>query len=437
MWLATTLGLIGLSIPSARPWLSGWILVVAPLALALVSLDISRLALYTVLGLVAAGGVLALLVGATWSETASALTTMCGIFAFVAVVRLLEIPLLRRHLDSVLAARLARMKTEGSLLWPGALLTYGLSLVLSFGAVPMAYRSVNRMFGSSQPMASGSVVSRSFLAANSLTPLSPPLALALSVVGLTWMDYLGLGLIVLLVGTALIFIGPKPTGRIQHIEDVPGQGSVREFVMVLSSIVGLIVLFQLVLPSSGIVGSTVLSVLIVLPIWEILTGGARTLGRRVLVLAVSERKSWRDQYVLLVASGLVVAAAVHWGERTDLLRQLQDSGFSLLIVLAVVPIAITLLALVGVYPMTSLLLVCTVLPPLGGGVWDVLVVGVAVLGVHVGFLMSPISGLTLLMAAMTRSSPVAVGLRWNSAFGVSFLVAGTAAIIMVAWLAGI
>jgi hypothetical protein len=263
------------------------------------------------------------------------------------------------------------------------------------------------------------------------------MALALSVVGLSWIEFLPLGVAVSLVGVALLALGPKPTGRMVHMPDLPNQGTVREFVGVLAAIIGLVVLFGVVIPDGGIVVSTVLSVLIVVPIWELLTGGGRMFLPRVVALAVNERRSWRDQYVLLVASALVVAAAVHWGQDTDVLQRVQAAGVPLILLLALVPPVIAALSLVGVYPMTSLLFVCAVFPPLGGGTWDLFVVAVAVLGVHIGFLLSPVSGLTLLMAAIANVRSTSVGLRWNGLFGLAYLIAATIVIIIIAAFMGI
>lgn len=432
LWGSALLGLAGLSIPPIQNVVGTALLVVAPLALILALRDVSRLVLLSVVGMVATGGLLAVTVGASMTETSEALTTMCGLFAFIAVVRLIELPLLRRHLDRVVAARLSHAKKSGSMLWPGALVTYALSLVLSFGAIPAAFRAVTQMFGPSSPASSGSVVSRTFISANSLTPMSPPIALALSVVGITWVAYAPIGLLVSAVGVSLLRVGPRPAGRMVPLPPVAGQGTVREFVLVVGSVLGLVLVLQLLLPGGGVIASTVVAVLLIVPAWELVTGGGRTFARRVVALATSERRSWRDQYALLIATALLVAAAVHWGQDTEVLSSLLASGVPPVAVLVAVPVLIVALSLVGVNPMTSLFLVCTVLPPLGSGSWDVLVVAVAVLGAHVGFLVSPLSGLTLLMSAMARTSPVRVGLQWNLPFGLAFLAAGIACLGTIA-----
>lgn len=433
LWGTALLGLAGLMVPAARGAIGTALLFTVPLALLLALVDASRLARYTVGGMVAAGALLAVTVGTSIAETSAALTTMCGLFAFISVVRLLELPLLRRHLDNVLAARLARAKKSGSMLWPASLLTYALSMILSMGALPASYRSVSRMFGDSSPASSASVVSRTFITANSITPMSPPLALALTAVGLSWTAYAPIGLLVSGVGLAMIGLGPKPTARMEQLEPITGQGTVREFLLIVGSVLGLAIALQKLIPNGGIVASTIVAVLVVVPVWEALTGGGRTFLPRVAALATGERRSWNNQYALLVASALLVAAAVHWGQDTEILAQMMGSGLSPLVVLALVPVAISLGALVGIYPMASLLLVCAVLPPLGEGMWPALVVAASVLGVHVGFLVSPVSGMTLLMAAMSGSSPVSVGLRWNLAFGVAFLLVGTLGVVVVGW----
>ena len=46
---------------------------------------------------------LCLVAGARWSDVSAAFATMCGVFSFVAVVRLLELPMLRRGYHTAIA----------------------------------------------------------------------------------------------------------------------------------------------------------------------------------------------------------------------------------------------------------------------------------------------------------------------------------------------
>lgn len=436
MWISTGFGVLGLAIPGAGPLVRFPVLVLAPVAMVLTCLRVSRLAWMTTLGLSSVGIVLILAFGVSAAEAAEALTAMTGLFAFIAVVRLLELPLLRRHLDEVLAERATRAKREGSLLWPGAILTGAMTSVLSFGAIPMAYRSLHTMFGTSSHAAAAGVVGRSFVTANSLTPLAPPLVLGLAVVELSWLEYAPIGLLVVLVGAVLIPFGPRPSARMNVHPVGENRGSIREFLLVLAAVLVMIIGFQALIPGISVVGASILTVVIVLPLWEFLMGGLSSLPRRMVVLATSERTSWRGQYVLLVSSGLLVAAVVHWGQRSDALAGVSVTSGWTLLTLAAIPPAIAALAVIGVYPMTSLLLVCAVVPAWGDGLWPVLVVGAAVLGVHVGFLISPISAMTLVMSAMTGAAPTRIGLRWNLLFGTAFLMLGTMAIVLLAWLLG-
>lgn len=430
LWVSALIGLLGMSVPILRGWAGLALLVLVPGSLVLSLPTVSRLALLTSMGMIGAGLVLSVSVGASLVEIGEALVTMAGLFGFIAIVRLIELPILRRHVDRVLAVRLSNAKRSGSMLVPGGLLTYALALVLSFGALPAAYRSVHQMLGDSPVGSSVGLVSRSFIAANSITPLSPPIALCLSVVGVAWTAYAPIGLVLTAFGLALLGLGPRTRGRMHHLDPLPGQGRVSEFVTAVAVIFGLVITLQLVLPG-GVVSASVVAVALVVPVWEFMTGGRKSFFPRVVALATTERRSWRDQYALLVASALLVAAAVHWGHSADVLAAIESSDVSLVIVIAAVPITMVVMALLGVYPMALLFLACTTLPALGGDSWDVLVVAAAVLGAHVGFMVSPLSGMTLLMSAMSGTSSVRVGLRWNLPFGLAFLTLGTAVLALV------
>jgi hypothetical protein len=168
------------------------------------------------------------------------------------------------------------------------------------------------------------------------------------------------------------------------------------------------------------------------PVWEWLTRGIGSLPQRVVQMAVQERPMWRDQYALLVGGSFIVTAAVHWGTETEVFSH----GAPAMATIVVLPVLMGLAGLLGVYPMTSLLFVCTVLPPLGEGPWDVMVVGAAMLGSTVGFVVSPLSGLTLLVAGMSRSDSMTVALRWNGPFGLALLLIGTAGLAVAAMLLG-
>lgn len=436
MWLAGAIGLLASMIPPLQEAFAVPMLVVAPVGIALCILRL-RLRVKVTVGLMLFVGVLlCAVVGATWTEIASALISMCGLFAFVFITRLLELPFMRRHLDLVLASRLSRIRTGGSLVMPGAAFSFLLALPLSMGSVPVSFHAVRKMFaskGGPDDAAAGGLVSRSFLNANMISPMSPPVAISLAAAGLTWIHYLPVGVGLAILGLLLTYLGPRPAGRMAEQVLPERSGRLGEFALSLGAVVIVIVLLQWRAPSIGSIGAAVVAVLLIVPVWEWLTGGAPSLLLRLRELVVGDRGMWHDQFTLLAAGGFVAAAAIHWGATTSIF----DHGVSPRVILLLLPLTLGLLGLAGLYPMTSLLFVCSVLPPLGDQTWALMVVGAAMIGSSIGFAVSPLSGLTLLVAAMSGTDSVQVAVRWNGLYALGLLVTGTAALAVVAPIVGI
>ncbi|MEV1057718.1 hypothetical protein AB0I92_10740 [Micromonospora chalcea] len=423
LWLSAAAGVGTLVVPAARPYtaplLVAGVVVVAATAWPTLRPPVRR----TVLAMMLAGAALCLVAGARWSDVSAAFATMCGVFSFVAVVRLLELPMLRRGYHTAIAEfTLVRLRRTRAV-WSAATLTYLLSLALSFGGVALAYRSVRAMDSAADEAGSAGVVCRAFIAANLVTPLSPPLAVVLTLTGLTWTGFLPYALALGLVAAMLVPLGPVPRARALPAPR-PERGRLAAgFAAMIGCVVVVLVVLEMVTPLSH-PAATMTAVLLVVPLWE---RGTR-LPARAVALARSEAGSWREQFLLFGAGGFVVAAAGRWTADGAVGRLLDAAGLPAWALLAGGALAITVLGLAGLYPLTTLIVVTTVLAPLGTGAWPALVAAAALVGTMAAFVLSPLSGLTLLVSALSGRSAVHIGLRWNLPFGLALLGAGGAAI---------
>ena len=312
--------------------------------------------------------------------------------------------------------------------WSAATLTYLLSLALSFGGVALAYRSVRAMDSAADEAGSAGVVCRAFIAANLVTPLSPPLAVVLTLTGLTWTGSSPYALALALVAAVLVPLGPcrgpgaaaaatgpGTVGRRVRRDDRLCRGRARR--------VGRWSRRSAIRPSLW-------------PRWRRSCSSCRC-GRGTRLRPAPW--PWRARRPVPGRQFLLFGAGGSWlprpagGRPTERSAGWPDAaGLPAWALLAGGALAITVLGLAGLYPLTTLIVVTTVLAPLGTGAWPALVAAAALVGTMAAFVLSPLSGLTLLVSALSGRSAVQIGLRWNLPFGLALLGAGGAAIGLVA-----
>lgn len=382
--------------------------------------------------LLAAGAGFLLMRGAPALTWLAGLAQMSSIFAFVLVSRLLELPLISRGYDRATGAVLGWLAERiggGALVGGG--LCYLLTSGLSFGAIPITYQTLQAL-GDGHPDWSpeklGGLVSRTFTAANTWSPVSPIAAFALLSTGILWQQAAPWALVISFLAVLVIPTGPLPKA-------VPTQAPLSakqvrrflEFLLFLGLMVAGLATLEALWPALGSVGAATGAVLVLVPVWEGITGGWPTLRERLTRQWRADMPHWGEQFTLFTGGGLLVAAASGWGAGSALAALLTQIPQGLLLVL--VPTVIVALALCGLYPMVTMLVFGTVLAPLGGEGWHFLLCIALIVGATAGFSISPFSGQNLLMGVLTRRSSFEVALRWNLAFSLLLLALGTGLVV--------
>jgi C4-dicarboxylate transporter, DcuC family len=421
-------------VPVLQRPLSLLILAASPVGLALIWKRLSATVRWTSASLAGVGLMASVVAGVDLRTAAAGLALMSSIFAFVVVVRLLELPVSRRGYDLAAASKLEGFAStpQGNLI-AGAAVTYVFGASLSFGGVPLAYRAVRALDSNDDPAGTGGLVSRSFTASNTWAPVSPPVAFALAASGASWRTYLPLGVLLSAAGLLLVPIGPRPVASATRRAVPVSWLRVFEFLALFVVLLIAIVFISESFPAMNNVGATIAAIVVVVAGWETLTGGARTLGARTRVHLRDDRRHWPDQFALFTSGGLLVATAQWWTAHEGGIEQLGAiGGLPVETLLLLTPFAMALLAIVGFYPIVVLVVFATVLAPLGGAQWDAHVTMAVVVGATGGFLLSPFTGLTLMIGALSDRSSFEVGLRWNRWYAIWMLILGSA-LVVGAW----
>lgn len=394
--------------------------------------DTSRVARACTLVSVGAGVVGVMLVGASVENIASGFTQMASIFAFFVLVRLLELPIVAGGFNRSVARFLSERAGVHNRAAAGGMLTYGLGTGLSVGCVPIAYRSLEAMWhgaDADEVPVMGRLVTEGFTAANAWTPISPIVALALESTVATLPQVLVWLLPFSLLMLVFSVVRARRAGEIL-LE--PGAGSRRrgagEFLLVISFLVVSLVAIDAVW-HIGPMGAAMVSIMVVVLIWQASLEGAAAIPRLRGAVKAQE-PTWPEHFTLFCSGGLLVGAALTVAGSVG--ASTAVAGDQLLWLLVVAPVGMVVAAVLGLYPFVSLAAVGALLGGQFLGTDAVALTLALVVGASVGFLVSPFSGLTLLVSAMSGHSSFEVGLRWNRPFGVVFLVSGTALAVAAA-----
>ena len=371
------------------------------------------------------GVVAGMAVGATAEDWALGIAQMATVFAFFVLVRLVEVPLMTGGFHHALARLVTgRLGIRGRGT-AGAVLAYGLTSGLSIGAVPIAYRFTEALWndtaGGDAVAPRGKVVAEAFTAANSWTPVSPIVAVALQTTNvpllpvLVWTVPLSLAAIL-----ATVYL-KRSYGRVDTGELQASRRGGSEFIAVVFVLITMIVLIERLLRVS-LVAASMVSIIIVVILWQVTLQQPAVALRSVADGLVKTRQGWPQQFTLLCAGGPLIAAAISLGRQW--MTGAAQHGPTFLMVVAT-PFAILLLSALSLYPMISMIAIGTALTAGLDASTKIALAVALIAGASGSFLVSPLTGLSLLIGDMARRSPFEVALRWNSRYGLGFLALGT------------
>jgi hypothetical protein len=376
-------------------------------------------------GSLVAGAVLVVATGATMRDLSGGFAQMATVFAFFALVRLLEVPILTGRFHHALVRFFADRLRVRNRAAAGTMVTFGLTSGLSIGAVPIAYRFGEALWadgGRDDTEGLGRVVTQGFTAANAWTPVSPIVALALETTRAPILPVLAWAVPMALVAAGATMWLSRSSGALGHHVPVPLGRGAGEFLLAIVLLVGSIAAID---HFSGIspIGASMLSIIAAVTVWQLSLERPRAALRSVWKAVEGHRTGWPEQCTLFCAGGLLVGAARAFsrgvGGTTSMV-----TGPTLLLVVAL-PLAIVLLSGLSLYPLVSLaafgtMLATQVTPDTSTSLALALIVGASV-----AFLVSPFTGLTLLVSSMSRRSSMEVAVHWNLRYGLALLAFGS------------
>ena len=131
-----------------------------------------------------------------------------------------------------------------------------------------------------------------------------------------------------------------------------------------------------------------------------------------------------DQIVLFVAAGFFAFFMEHSGtlEWIGYFVEKASGMVGTMALLSLVPLIIILLSMVGLHPLASGIIIAKalLLSPL---YLNPLAMAAALMsGMSMAYLVSPFTGLTLLLVSLSGKSPYSIGIRWNFFFMITFLL---------------
>lgn len=377
-----------------------------------------------------AGAVGAVLVRAGTADLALGLSEMTSVFAFFVFVRLLEVPILTGRFNQAIARFLSQRARIRNRSAAGTLLAYGLTAGLSIGAVPIAYRSVEALWDDparDDTRGMARVVAQGFTAANAWTPVSPIVAVTLDTTAAPLPSVLAWAIPMSLVAALATVWGCRSSGRVDGTAERQPSRSVGEFAVAILVLMASIVAVERVW-HVGPLGASMVSIVLLVTAWQVRLEGPAAGARAVWSSVLAHRASWPEQFTLFCAGGVLVGAATALSRNLGATHGLL-AGSTLLVVLGV-PLAILVGAALGLYPLVSLAALGALLGPQVAADGTLALALALIVGASVAFLVSPFTGLTLLLSGMSARSSFDVAVRWNLLYGLGLLAGGTAVVAL-------
>lgn len=381
------------------------------------------------------GIILSMIAGVTASDIASGFTRMSAIFVFFVLVRLLELPVRSGNFHVLVAKFLSQNLGIRSRSRAGTAFTFGLTTGLSVGAVPIAYRTIEELWEEKTDSSreyTAKITAPGFTAANLMTPVSPIVALTVESTGVSLLLVVGLMIpfsVFLAASSSWSARGAGSTpARTLAKDPAVRRGAIEFFIAITLLVTALLVIDELL--GVGPMAASTLSIAATIVVWQfrIVGKGAPQALQGALR---SQYGGWPEHFTLFCSGGLLVGGAIALTRGAG--EAFQMSDLVMLLVLAAVPTAFVLVAVLGLYPFVTLAALGTVLTPVfNSSPLLALALSISLItGASAGFLMSPFSGQTLLVSTMARVTSFKVGLDWNRNFGLLLIISGTALALIV------
>ncbi|NMB42138.1 MAG: hypothetical protein GX996_09415 [Firmicutes bacterium] len=374
---------------------------------------------------------------------------MSPLIALLAAVMLLSIALQMGRFADLFNRFYARARHLYQPYILSLLISYILCIFSLMGAVAPSYLLINenlKKLGLKDGIRFGSTgISRGYAMAVIVSPAAATVGIALKYSGLTWFQMIGPIFILSLAGLLTAFL-VEPSWRdqaarlsfnaaqevaatkSQEIEKTQGANGVfwrrlLAFFFLFVGIIGAISFFGNVLYFSSL-NSIAMGCLLVTFAWGALSGNLQPVFAHTFSFFKNDILGLSDQIVLLTAAGFLTFTMEHSGKMEWLGHFIMEASgwIGTVGLLSLLPLIISLLALVGLHPFASSIIFAKalLLSPLH---FSPLALAASLMsGMSMAYVVAPFSGMVLVLVSLTGKTPYEVGVKWNFSFVLTFLI---------------
>lgn len=330
-------------------------------------------------------------------------------------------------------------------------ISYFLSIFSSLGSIAPSYylieQNTKKLGLENNGRFETTSIARGFAMAVIISPVSVTVGIALNYSGLSWAGIAVPVFVLSLLGlVSAFFLEPswRNSGKKQllspaNYETEPSAIPLKSylpFLLLFAGVVSPILFLENILHFSSL-NSISLGCLFATFAWGIVSGRSSQVFSRSMVFFSNDVRNLFDQILLFISAGFITHTMEQSGGLELLGSLIKGAAGRIgpLIILAMVPVIIALLSIAGFHPFASGIIMAKTLSvspiffnPLG--------FAFAIMsGMSMGFLLSPFSGLILLLSSISGQSPYKVGLRYNLSFAIFFYGLAVTAIALANWIA--
>lgn len=324
------------------------------------------------------------------------------------------------------------------------LISYVLSFLALLGSVVPSYYLVNenlkKMGLEKNVRLETTSILRGYALAVIVSPAAATVGIALKYSGLSWLKAAGPFFLLSLAGLfAAFFVEPSwrqkefiqpalnTAGNFENEKAGEENSLFRKrllsFVLMFVGVIGTISFLANVLGFSSL-NSISAGCMLVTFAWGALSGNLRSIASPAGAFFKNDIVKLSDQIILFTAAGFFTFSMEHSGvlEWLGYLVEETSRRIGTAALFSLVPLIIIILAMIGLHPFASGIIIARVLS-LSPLYLNPLAFAAALMsGMSMAYVLSPFSGLILLMVSLTGKSPYKIGIKWNLSFVMIFLL---------------
>ncbi len=376
--------------------------------------------------------------------------SMLNIIAILAVMQLFSIPIRIGDYHAALETLYyKKFNNESRLFFFVSIVTHFFASFLLFGTIPVMislFGNLLKNVTTHYRRFAATAISRSYSMVVLWAPGGVNILLIQQTTGVAWADLFVPGLILALVGIGLSQVlershlsskeqgyetNDHPAGRELSVGD-----ALKKLSEVFAVIIGLI-LIMAIFEQCGFATSTtrvLFSGLIVVSLWLIHLRKHPGIRQGFAEYWNTSLLKTMDLSVLFICLGLFSTSVIRSGILLSVQPFLAEISayFGPTFFLIIVPVIITLCALIGLHPFVSLVIVGKMIVVLNLGVPMIPLALALSLGGAISYMISPFAGIVLTLARFLDCRPIEIAWHWNWLFCVSYLLIGIALIVVFA-----